>query len=104
MDFDVNVRERILKPVNEVFDAVVDTNKMSNYFISRASGPIKVGRVEWEFGDVGAKVSIDVLEVEDNRKIVLESSALGPRIRTTIQFAPAAPTPPWLRSQSRRFP
>ncbi|MGD0617381.1 MAG: hypothetical protein ABSB67_06950 [Bryobacteraceae bacterium] len=23
MDFDVNVRERILKPVNEVFDAVV---------------------------------------------------------------------------------
>ena len=65
MDFDVNVRERILKPVNEVFDAVVDPKKMSNYFISGASGPIKVGRVEWEFGDVGAKVPIDVLEVED---------------------------------------
>jgi uncharacterized protein YndB with AHSA1/START domain len=91
MDFDVNVRERILKPVNEVFDAVVDPKKMSNYFISGASGPIKVGRVEWEFGDVGAKVPIDVLEVEDNRKIVLESSALGPRIRTTIQFAPDGP-------------
>jgi hypothetical protein len=29
--------------------------------------------------------------VEDNRKIVLESSALGPRIRTTIQFAPDGP-------------
>ncbi|MFZ3368701.1 MAG: SRPBCC domain-containing protein [Candidatus Sulfotelmatobacter sp.] len=91
MDFEVNVRERILKPVNEVFDAVVDPKKMSNYFISGASGPIKVGRVEWEFGDVGAKVPIDVLEVEDDRKIVLESSALGPRIRTTIQFAPDGP-------------
>ncbi len=34
---------------------------------------------------------IDVLEVEDNRKIVLESSALGPGIRTTIQFAPDGP-------------
>ena len=91
MDFDVKVRERILKPVNEVFDAVVDPKEMSNYFISGASGPIKVGRVEWEFGDVGAKVPIDVLEVEDNRKIVLESSALGPRIRTTIQFAADGP-------------
>ena len=91
MNFDVNVRERILKPVNEVFDAVVDPHKMSNYFISRASGPIQVGKVEWEFGDVAVKVSIDVLEVEDNRKIVLESSALGPRIRTTIEFAPDGP-------------
>jgi uncharacterized protein YndB with AHSA1/START domain len=44
MDFEVNVRERILKPVNEVFDAVVDPNKMSNYFISGASGPIKAIR------------------------------------------------------------
>jgi hypothetical protein len=39
----------------------------------------------------GAKVPIDVLEVEDNRKIVLESSALGPRIRATIRFAPDGP-------------
>ncbi len=88
MDFDVKVQERILNPVNEVFDAVVDPDKMSNYFISGASGPIQVGTVEWEFGDVGAKVSIDVLEVVEHRKIVLESSALGPRIRTTIEFAP----------------
>jgi len=78
MDFDVNVRERILKPVNEVFEAVVDTKKMSNYFISGASGPIKVGRVQWEFGDVGAKVSIDVLEVENNRKIVWDVERPGP--------------------------
>jgi uncharacterized protein YndB with AHSA1/START domain len=88
MGFDVNVRERILKPVGEVFAAVVDPDKMSHYFISGASGPLKAGTtVIWEFADVGAKVSIDVLEVEQNRKIILESSALGPRIRTTIQFA-----------------
>jgi uncharacterized protein YndB with AHSA1/START domain len=34
MDFDVNVRERILRPVNEVFAAVIDPEKMSNYFDS----------------------------------------------------------------------
>lgn len=33
-------------------------------------------------------MTIDVLEVEPNRKIVLESSALGARTRTTIEFAP----------------
>jgi hypothetical protein len=51
-----------------------------------ASGPIQPGIVEWEFGDGGVKVSIDVLQVEENRKIVLELSALGPRIRTTFRF------------------
>ena len=91
-DFDVSVRERILMPVNEVFAAVVDPAKMSNYFISGASGPMKAGTtVLWEFADVGAKVSIDVLELQDNRKIVWESSALGPRIRSTIEFTPEGP-------------
>jgi uncharacterized protein YndB with AHSA1/START domain len=104
MDFDVNVRECILKPVNEVFDAVVDPRKMSNYFISGASGPMKPGKVEWEFRDVGAKVLIDVQEVEDNRKIVWESSALGPRIRTTIQFAPDGPDATVVTITESKFP
>lgn len=36
MEVDVNVRDRILKPVNEVFAAFVDPAKMSQYFISGA--------------------------------------------------------------------
>ncbi len=104
MDFDVNVRERILRPVSEVFDAVIDPDKMSNYFISRASGPIQVGRVEWEFGDVGVKVTIDVLEVEHNRKIVWESSGLVPRIRTAIEFAPDGPGATVVTVTESKFP
>lgn len=105
MDFDVNVRERILKPIDEVFDAVVDPEKMSNYFTSGASGPIQAGTtVVWEFADVGAKVSIDVLEVEENRRIVLESSALGPRIRTIIQFAPDGPDATVVTVTESKFP
>lgn len=104
MDFDVNVRERILAPVNEVFAAVVDPEKMSNYFVSGSSGPLKAGTtVVWEFSDVGAKVFIDVLEVEENRKIVWESSALGPRIRTT-SLRRMVLTPRSSRSRNRRFP
>ena len=87
LELDVNVRDRILKPVNEVFAAFVDPAKMSQYFISGASGPMEAGnRVEWEFVDVGAKVLIDVLEVEENRRIVYEWAPCGARSRTTIQF------------------
>ncbi|TPL46449.1 SRPBCC domain-containing protein [Mesorhizobium sp. B2-4-6] len=87
MTFDVKVRERILKPISEVFDAFVDPVKMANYFISGASGPLEEGaHVTWEFADVGAKVGIDVLEVNKDSKIVYESSALGRLLRTTISF------------------
>lgn len=59
MEIDVNVRERILKPVPEVFQAVVDPVKMSNYFISSArlvgllkrekqsSGSLRMLRPRW---------------------------------------------------------
>jgi uncharacterized protein YndB with AHSA1/START domain len=87
-DIEINVRERILKPVGEVFDAVIDPAKLSKYFISCASGPIKRGPVTWEFGDFGAKVTINVLEVQTNKKIVWESTALGQPTRTTIEFVP----------------
>jgi uncharacterized protein YndB with AHSA1/START domain len=80
-------RESCDTPVAVVFDAVVDSEKMSNYFISGASGPMAVGPVTWEFGDLGAKVRIDVLEVNKDEKIVWESTALGKPTRSMIQFA-----------------
>lgn len=105
MEFDVNVRERILRPVDEVFDAVVDPEKMSKYFISGASGPLKAGAsIIWEFADVGAKVSIEVLEVEQNQRIVYESSALGARIRTTFLFSPDGPDATVVRITDSKFP
>lgn len=73
MDVEVNVRERVLKRVNEVFAALIDPAEMSHYFVPGASGPMKPGTtVEWEFADVDTKVSVDVIEVEENRKIVYE--------------------------------
>jgi uncharacterized protein YndB with AHSA1/START domain len=87
-DIVVKVRERVLKPVAEVFDAFIDPTKMTNYLISGASGPMVAGdTVTWEFSDVGAKVSVDVLEVEVNRKIVYQSHALRLPVVTSIEFA-----------------
>ena len=104
---DVNVRDRILKPVNEVFAAFVDPAKMSQYFISGASGPMKAGtKVEWEFADVGAKVLIDVLEVEENRRIVYEWAPCGASVRgrTTIQLRADEPNATVVTVNEAKFP
>jgi len=94
MKVDVNVRDRILKPVNEVFAAFVDPAKMSQYFISGASGPMKAGtKVEWELADVGAKVLIDVLEVEENRRIVFEGARPAQGVAQPFNYGQTIPTP-----------
>ena len=41
---------QVLKPIEEVFEAIVDPDKMSNYFIERSSGRLEEGvTVEWKF-------------------------------------------------------
>jgi len=104
-EVEVNVQDRILKPVNEVFAAVVDPAKMCHYFISGASGPMKAGTtVEWEFADVGAKGSVDVMEVEENRRIVFESAPGGAKSRTTIQFRTDGPDATVVTINEAEFP
>jgi len=91
-DLEVKVENRILKPVDEVFAAIIDPAKMAHYFVSGATGPMKAGTtVLWEFADVGAKISVDVIEIEENRKIVFEWSASGTRTRVAIALEPSDP-------------
>lgn len=91
MELEAKVHERVAKPLGEVFDAIVDPARMSRYFISGASGPMKAGTtVEWEFADVGARVPVDVIEVGEE-KIVYESSATGRRTRVTLSLEAVDP-------------
>ena len=40
----------VLKPIEEVFEAIINPDKMSNYFIERSSGRLEEGvTVEWKF-------------------------------------------------------
>lgn len=89
MQVEVNVQDRVLRPVSEVFAAIVDPAKMSGYFISGASGPMEPGAtIEWNFDDVGAKLSVDVKEIDDNRRIVFEWTASGVRARVIMRLEP----------------
>ena len=52
---------QILKPVNEVFEAIVDPNKMSNYFISKSSGRLETGKqIMWQFPEFDMEFPIRV--------------------------------------------
>ena len=52
---------QILKPVNEVFEAIVDPNKMSNYFISKSSGRLETGKqIMWRFPEFDMEFPIRV--------------------------------------------
>jgi uncharacterized protein YndB with AHSA1/START domain len=104
MDVEVNVRERVLKPIGEVFAAIVDPARLSQYFTSRSSGPLKAGTtVLWDFADVGVKgVPVDVIEVEENGKIVFEGGS--PRTRTTIRLAADDPDATVVTINEATFP
>ena len=52
---------QILKPVTEVFEAIVDPNKMSNYFISKSSGRLETGKqIMWQFPEFDMEFPIRV--------------------------------------------
>ena len=88
MGIEVSVRERVLKPAREVFAAFIAPEQMAHYFISSASAPMRAGtQVEWSFADVGAKVPVDVIEVEKDRQIVFDWNACGPKTRVKVQLS-----------------
>jgi len=67
------VQLKILKPVAEVFDAVVDPGKLSGYFTRTASGPLTAGAtVRWAFAEVSGEFPVSVREVVRDERIVLE--------------------------------
>jgi len=67
---EIKVALQILKPVNEVFEAIVDPAKMSNYFISKGSSRMENGKeITWKFPEFDMKVPIKVDKIEKNKFI-----------------------------------
>lgn len=77
MDLRFKVSGRIAKPVEEVFEAVVDPAHLSRYFTTGgARGRLKTGvTVTWDFHDFPGAFPVEVVEVIDNQKIVLRWAA-----------------------------
>ncbi len=61
----------IRKPVLEVFEAIVNPEKMQNYFISKSSGRMEAGaELQWSFPEFDGSYPVSVKEVIPNEKIV----------------------------------
>jgi uncharacterized protein YndB with AHSA1/START domain len=61
---------QVAKPVHEIFEAIVDPAKMSNYFISKSSGRMEAGQqLSWEFPEFEMKFPVRVGNIEKDKYI-----------------------------------
>ncbi len=60
----------IQKPIEKVFEAIVNPEIMSNYFISKSSGKMKEGKeIHWEFPEFDGNFPVSVKEIRENEYI-----------------------------------
>lgn len=82
MDLKFKVSARIARPVEEVFDAVADPDKLSRYFTTGgATGRLETGAtVTWDFHDFPGAFPVEVVEAVPSERIVLrwEANEGGP--------------------------
>lgn len=77
MDLKFEVSGRIARPVDEVFEAVANPEKLSGYFTTGgAKGRLETGAtVMWDFHDFPGAFPVQVVEVEKNKRIILQWEA-----------------------------
>jgi len=74
----VKTKMTIAKPPREVFEAIVDPEKMSHYFISSGSSRMESGKtVRWVFDDAGMALEATVKHVEPDKFVSFLWSASG---------------------------
>jgi len=67
---DIKAALQILKSAQDVFEAIVEPTKMSNYFISKSNGKMEEGKqIVWQFPEFDMSFPIRVGKIEKNRYI-----------------------------------
>lgn len=88
MEFKFQVQTKILKPVEEVFDAVVNPEKLSGYFTKSAT-PMKEGETAlWRFYEVPEEYPVQIRRIVPNELIVLEWNSHGSITHVEMRFEP----------------
>ncbi|WHX47241.1 SRPBCC family protein [Paenibacillus woosongensis] len=65
----------IRRPVEEVFEAIADPSITTKFWFTKSSGRLEAGkRIRWEWEMYGVGTDVDVLEIEANRRILLNWS------------------------------
>ena len=65
---EINCAMQIQKPIHEVFDAIINPKKMSNYFIATSTGIMEEGKnLIWKFPEFDFECLVKVGKVENNK-------------------------------------
>ena len=82
----------IRRPVDRVFDAIVNPAVTTRFWFTKSSGKLEKGaRVQWDWEMYGVSAQVHVVAVEPQQRIVVEWSSMGqPATTVEWQFAPRA--------------
>ena len=86
---EIKVALQILKPANTVFEAIIDPEEMSNYFISKSSGRmIEEEQVWWKFPEFEEEFPISVGKIEQDRYISYRWEVDGEELLVEMTLTP----------------
>jgi uncharacterized protein YndB with AHSA1/START domain len=89
MELKFRIQTKIQRPVEQVFDAVYNPTKITQYFATgSASGPLVEGtKVIWRFADYPGDVPLSVTKVIPNRLIEFEWEAMDGGYNTHVEIS-----------------
>ena len=83
----VNLHMGILKPVHDIFEAIVDPEEMKKYFISKSTGRIEGGKtLKWTWEDFDAEHEIKVKQAEKDKLVSFTWDGSGVECTVNISF------------------
>jgi uncharacterized protein YndB with AHSA1/START domain len=81
----------IRRPVSEVFEAFVDPAITSRFWFTKGSGRLEPGKqIQWDWEMYNASAQVDVLVMEQDRRILVEWSGYGTPTIVEWLFTPRA--------------
>ena len=85
---EINVAMQISKPINEVFEAIVNPEKMCNYFISQSTGRMEEGKdLIWKFPEFDMEVLVNVVKIEQDSMIAFYWENSGQNLLVEIKLS-----------------
>jgi uncharacterized protein YndB with AHSA1/START domain len=69
----------IRRPIDEVFEALIDPRIASRYWFSKGSARLEAGtHVRWDWEMYGVSADVDVQAIEENKRILVEWNPENP--------------------------
>jgi uncharacterized protein YndB with AHSA1/START domain len=80
---------QISKPVHDVYEAIIDPEKMSNYFISKSTGRMEEGKeLIWHFPEFNEGFPVRIGKIEKDKYISYYWEADGIELLVEITLTP----------------